>query len=173
MQMRRVAALATSLFLVFLMSPASAHTVLVSSSPEKDSIIEMLPTTITLTFAEDLVSLGSSNSISVVDESGGEVSQGDLLVSGTTLTKNLIASDKTGVFQVDYRAVASDGHVIKDQFTFTVTPNAVTTSTTQEDPVSSSTVDSEKKISIYFILSVTAILGGLLILIFIWKKQAK
>lgn len=171
--MRRVAALATSLFLVFLMSPASAHTVLVSSSPEKDSIIEMLPTTITLTFAEDLVSLGSSNSISVVDESGGEVSQGDLLVSGTTLTKNLIASDKTGVFQVDYRAVASDGHVIKDQFTFTVTPNAVTTSTTQEDPVSSSTVDSEKKISIYFILSVTAILGGLLILIFIWKKQAK
>ena len=171
--MRRISALATSLFLVFLMSPASAHTVLVSSSPEKDSIIEMLPTTITLTFAEDLVSLGNSNSISVVDESGGEVSQGDLLVSGTTLTKNLIASDKTGVFQVDYRAVASDGHVIKDQFTFTVTPNAVTTSTTQIDPVSSSTVDTEKKISIYFILSVTAILGGLLILIFIWKKQAK
>ena len=173
MQMRRISALATSLFLVFLMSPASAHTVLVSSSPEKDSIIEMLPTTITLTFAENLVSLGNSNSISVVDESGGEVSQGDLLVSGTTLTKNLIASDKTGVFQVDYRAVASDGHVIKDQFTFTVTPNAVTTSTTQIDPVSSSTVDTEKKISIYFILSVTAILGGLLILIFIWKKQAK
>jgi len=173
MKLRRIAALATSLFLLFLVSPASAHTVLVTSSPQKDSVIESLPSAISLTFAEDLVSIGNSNSISVVDENGEEVSQGDVSVSGSALSKNLIAGDKTGIFKVDYRAVAADGHVIQDSFTFTVTPTAVTTSAIQDDPASSSPVESEMKISIYFILSVTAIVGGLLILIFIWKKQAK
>jgi len=173
MQIRRIAALVTSLFLVFLVSPASAHTVLVSSSPQQDSVIEALPTNITMTFAEDLVSIGNSNSISVIDEKGDEVSQGDVLVSGPTLSKDLIPSDKNGIFRVQYRAVAADGHVIKDEFTFTVEATAVTTSVTPEDPINSSPNSSENKLSIYLILSVTAIVGGLLILIFIWKKQAK
>ena len=173
MQMRRIAALATSLLLVFLVSPASAHTVLISSSPQKDSVIETLPTTISMTFAEDLVSIGNSNSISVLNENGEEVSQGEVSVSGPTLSKNMIAGDKTGLFKVEYRAVAADGHVIEDSFTFTVTPTAVTTSAIQDDPVTSAPAVSENKLSIYFIISVTAIAGGLLILIFIWKKQAK
>jgi methionine-rich copper-binding protein CopC len=173
MKMRRIAALATSLFLAFLVSPASAHTVLVSSSPQVDSVIESLPSSITLTFAEDLVAIGKSNSISVVDENDQDVSQGDVSVSGPTLSKNLIPSDKTGIFKVEYRAVAADGHVIQDSFTFTVTQTAITTSATQDDPATSSPVKSENKISTYFILSVTAIVGGLLILTFIWKKQGK
>ena len=173
MKMRRIAALATSLFLAFLVSPSSAHTVLVSSSPQKDSVIETLPSAISLTFAEDLVSIGKSNSISVLDENNQEVSQGDVSVSGPTLSKNLIPSDKKGIFKIEYRAVAADGHVVQDSFEFTVAPTAVTTSAIQDDPVSSSPVKSENKISTYFILSVTAIAGGLLILIFIWKKQGK
>ena len=173
MQMRRIAALATSLFLIFLVSPASAHTVLVSSSPQKDSVIETLPTTITMTFAEELVSIGNSNSISVLNENGEEVSEGEVSVSGPALSKKLIASDKTGIFKVEYRAVAADGHVIQDSFTFTVTPTAVTTSAIQDNPVASAPAVSKNKLSIYFIISVTAIAGGLLILIFIWKKQAK
>jgi methionine-rich copper-binding protein CopC len=173
MKMRRIAALATSLFLILLVSPASAHTVLVSSTPQANSVIESIPSSISITFAEDLVEIGNSNSISVLDQDGDEVSQGNVSVSGPTLSKNLIAGDQTGIFKVDYRAVAADGHVIQDSYTFTVTPTAVTTSAIQDDPVSSSPVESEKKVSIYFILSVTAIVGGLLILIFIWKKQAK
>ena len=171
--MRRIAALATSLFLVFLVSPASAHTVLISSSPQKDSVIETLPTTISVTFAEDLVSIGNSNSISVLNENGEEVSQGEVSVSGPTLSKNMIAGDETGLFKVEYRVVAADGHVIEDSFTFTVTTTAVTTSAIEENPVTSAPAVSENKLSIYFIISVTAIVGGLLILIFIWKKRAK
>ena len=173
MKMRRIAALATFLFLLFLVSPASAHTVLVTSSPQKDSVIESLPSAISLTFAEDLVSIGNSNSISVLNENGEEVSEGEVSVSGPTLSKKLITSDNTGIFKVDYRAVAADGHVIQDSFTFTVTPTAVTTSAIQDNPVTSAPAVSENKLSNYFIISVTAIVGGLLILIFIWKKQAK
>ena len=171
--MRRIAALVSSLFLVFLVAPASAHTVLVNSSPQKDSVIQSLPSSITITFAEDLVAIGNSNSILVLDESNQDISQGDVLVTGPTLSKNLITSDKTGKFKVQYRAVSADGHVIKDEFEFTVAAAAPTPSVTSEATVNAPTNSSEHNLSIYLILSVTAVVGGLLILIFIWKKQVK
>ena len=171
MRMRSIAVTLGAVFLAFSTLPASAHTVLVTSSPQANSVIESLPTSITITFAEDLVDIGNSNSISVLDQAGEELSQGDISVSGPTLSKSLTPSDKLGVFTVAYRAVAADGHVIKDQFTFTVEVTAVTTSETQEEPISNSATEPENKLSIYLILSVTAIVGGLLILIFIWKKQ--
>ena len=173
MRMRSVAVTLGALFLAFSTLPASAHTVLVTSSPQANSVIESIPSSISITFAEDLVEIGNSNSISVLDEDGEEVSQGDISVSGPTLSKGLIPSNKVGVFTVAYRAVAADGHVIKDQFTFTVEATAVTTSETQVDPINNLPTEPENKLSIYLILSVTAIVGGLLILVFIWKKQGK
>ena len=157
----------------FMALPASAHTVVVTSSPQANSVIESLPTSISITFAENLVEIKNSNSISVIDQDGEEVSQGDISVSGPTLSKNLIPSDKIGKFTVTYRAVAADGHVVNDQFTFTIAASAVTTSATQAEPITNSTTEAENKLSIYLILSVTAIVAGLLILIFIWKKQGK
>ena len=173
MQMRRIAALAATLYLVFLVSPASAHTVLVNSTPASDSVIQSLPSSIKINFAEDLVSIGNSNSILVIDANGEEISQGDVSVSGPTLSKQLLASEKTGLFKVEYRAVASDGHVITGEFAFTVEATAVTTSEIEVEPINSLPTSSENKLSIYLIISATAIAGGLLILIFIWKKQPK
>ena len=171
--MRSVAVILGALFLAFSTLPASAHTVLVTSSPQANSVIESIPSSISITFAEDLVEIGNSNSISVLDQDGEEVSKGDISVSGPTLSKELIPSNKVGVFTVAYRAVAADGHVIKDQFTFTVEATAVITSETQVDPINYLPTEPENKLSVYLILSVTAIVGGLLILVFIWKKQGK
>ena len=173
MRMRRLTVLLGAVITAFMALPASAHTVLISSTPQANSVIESLPTSISITFAENLVEIGNSNSISVIDQDGDEVSQGDISVSGPTLSKNLIPSDKIGKFTVSYRAVAADGHVVKDQFTFTIAASAVTTSVTQADPITNSTAEPENKLSTYLILSVTAIVGGLLILVFIWKKQGK
>jgi methionine-rich copper-binding protein CopC len=173
MQMRRIAALAATLYLVLLVPPASGHTVLVNSKPASDSVIQSLPSTITINFAEDLVSIGNSNSISVLDANGEEISQGEVSVSGPMLSKQILASEKTGLFKVEYRAVASDGHVITGDFVFTVEATAVITSDIEVESIVSPLTTSENKLSIYLILSATAVVGGLLILIFIWKKQPK
>ncbi len=173
MRLRQITAIFGAILLAFAASPASAHTVVVSSTPQKDSVISSLPATITITFAEDLVAIGNSNSVSVLDPSGEEVSVGDISVSGATLSRQVSPSDKTGIFSVAYRAVAADGHVINGDFAFTVEAMAVTTSETDLDPISSEPNKLENKISIYLILSATAIVGGLLVLIFIWKRQSK
>ena len=72
MRMRSVAVTLGALFLAFSTLPASAHTVLVTSSPQANSVIESIPSSISITFAEDLVEIGNSNSISVLDEDGEE-----------------------------------------------------------------------------------------------------
>ena len=173
MRFRQVIALAGAIFLAFSVSPAAAHTVLVNSIPQSESVINSLPPEINITFAEDLIDIGNSNSIEVFDSSGEDMSQGQVTISGPTLSKALITSEKTGIYKVEYRAVAADGHVIKGEFTFSVEASAVTTSEIKVDPITNSPSSSGNKLSIYLILSATAISGGLLILIFIWKKQAK
>jgi methionine-rich copper-binding protein CopC len=173
MRTRQIIALAGAIFLVFSASPASAHTVLVNSIPQSESVISSLPPEINITFAEDLIDIGNSNSIAVLDSSGEDMSQGEILVAGPTLSKALETSEKTGEYKVEYRAVAADGHVIKGEFTFSVEASGVTTAEIKVDPITNSPSSSGNKLSIYLILSATAIIGGLLILIFIWKKQAK
>jgi methionine-rich copper-binding protein CopC len=173
MRTRQIIALAGAIFLVFSASPAPAHTVLVNSIPQSESVISSLPPEINITFAEDLIDIGNSNSIAVLDSSGEDLSQGQVTVAGPTLTKALIASDKIGIYKVEYRAVAADGHVIKGEFTFTVDASGTTTSEIKSEPITTSPSPSGNKLSIYLILSVTAIVGGSLILIFIWKKQPK
>ena len=173
MRTRQIIALAGAIFLAFSASPASAHTVLVNSIPQSESVISSLPPEINITFAEDLIDIGNSNSIAVLDSSGEDMSQGEILVAGPTLSKVLIPSDKTGEFKVEYRAVAADGHVIEGEFTFTVDDSGVTTSEIKSEPITTSPPQSGNELSIYLILSATAIVGGALILIFIWKKQAK
>ena len=173
MRFRQIIALVGAIFLALSVSPASAHTVLLNSIPQSESIISSLPPEITITFAEELIDIGNSNSIEVFDSSGEDMSQGQVTVAGPTLSKALITSEKTGIYKVEYRAVASDGHVIKGEFTFSVEPSGVTTAEIKVDPITNSPSSSGSKLSIYLILSATAIIGGLLILIFIWKKQGK
>ena len=173
MRLRQIIALAGAIFLVFSASPAPAHTVLVNSIPQSESVINSLPSEVTITFAEELIAIGDSNSIKVFDSTNNDVSQGEVLVAGPTLTKALKTIDKTGEFRVEYRAVAADGHVIEGEFTFTVEASSVTTSEIKSEPITTSPSPSGNKLSIYLILSATAIVGGLLILIFIWKKRAK
>jgi len=151
--------------------PASAHTVVVSASPAENSIVEVLPSAISITFAEELIDIGDSNSISVLDETGSELAPSKPLVSGAVLTSELSSTEAFGLFKVTYRAVAADGHVITGNYEFTVSPKAIATTDIQSPEVTSASTGSNNKISIYLIISATLVVGGGLLLFFIWKRQ--
>ena len=157
----------------FAALPASAHTVLASADPAINSTVISLPSTVSLTFADELVALGDSNSISITDENGNELTSGKLEVSGAVLSINLEASDATGVMKVEYRAVAADGHVIKGDYQFTVSPMTSSETATRTSEEIAPTNESGNKISIYLIISATLVVGGGLLLFFIWKRQSK
>jgi methionine-rich copper-binding protein CopC len=152
-------------------SSASAHTVIFSASPAENAILEELPTSISITFAEELINIGDSNSISVVDQAGSELVLTKPLVSGAVLTSELSPMQSLGVFKVSYRAVAADGHVITGKYEFTISPIAVAVTDLNSPEVNSPSTDSDNKLSIYLIISATLVVGGGLLLFFIWKRQ--
>ena len=153
--------------------PASAHTVLTSADPAVNSTVDILPSTISLIFAEELVSIGNSNSISVIDESGVELASGKPEVSGAVLTINLMSTGVNGLIKVNYRAVAADGHVITGDYQFTVSPKAIAATEENAPTLFARDGGSKNKISIYLIMSATLVVGGGLLLFFIWKRQYK
>ena len=152
--------------------PASAHTSLISADPAENSRLNALPTAISLTFAEELVSIGNSNSISVIDESGKELASGKPEVSGAILSISLAPTQVNGLIKVSYRAVAADGHVITGEYQFTVSPKAIAATDENAPTLFAPDGGSENKISIYLIISATLVVGGALLLFFIWKRQS-
>lgn len=157
----------------FAILPASAHTVLASADPAINSMVISLPSAVSLTFADELVALGDSNLISVTDENGNEITSGKPEVSGAVLSINLEVSDATGVMKVEYRAVAADGHVIKGDYQFTVSPMTISETATRTTEEITPTSESGNKISINLIIGATLVVGGGLLLFFIWKRQSK
>jgi methionine-rich copper-binding protein CopC len=108
--------------LIISSHPASAHTELVKSSPRADKTISVMPTSVKLTFGEALLVISGSskqsNSITVRSPSGKTVSTGKVQVTKNIATVNLLKLKVSGKYQVTFRVVAKDGHVLKDSFKF-------------------------------------------------------
>jgi hypothetical protein len=104
-------------------SVASAHTVLIYSNPAKGSSMKVLPTKITLKFADPLLTLGKRaiNRVVVTDSSGAVITTGADLVKGATLTDPFVSKKlEPGLFKVSYRVSAQDGHIVIGAFDFTL-----------------------------------------------------
>jgi len=104
--------------LSFVMPPALAHSVLVSSNPSASANIEQLPEQIELEFNEELLNLGTGNSLSIMSPSGEDLGMGETSTEGAKITRLLNTTSETGQFQVKYRVASADGHVLNGSFTF-------------------------------------------------------
>jgi hypothetical protein len=173
MTLRKVLVVMSLFSICSIALPASAHTTLESSNPAANSIVETLPESVTLIFGEKLITLGDANSITVIDEAGKDLINGKPEISGATITSKLVASQSVGVIKVNYRVVAADGHVLTDSYQFTVAPGSSAISASETPSTITPVANSENKISIYLIISATLVIGGGLLLFFIWKRQQK
>jgi len=104
-------------------SSASAHTVLIASSPAKNAVVKSLPASISLSFADPLLTLGKHviNKVVVTDPMKMVISGTANKVKGAVLTNTLSDSmPMSGKYLVSYRVSAEDGHIVTGQFTFTL-----------------------------------------------------
>lgn len=156
----RVLQVCLVLFMLFIPAQSAvAHTKLVSSTPNPDSTLSALPRSIELTFNEELLILSDKETgwISVTNAAGERIDTRQPKVSSRTLAVDLLESDSSGSFSVDWRAVAQDGHPVEGLFSFEVTPNVIessspegevlveptTTSSTTYESATDSPIDSE------------------------------
>lgn len=125
-KLRKVKRLCAALSIVGVLAisshPASAHTELIKSSPAANKIILVMPTSVKLTFGEKLLVISGSkkqaNSITVKSPSNKRVSTGEVKVIKNVASVNLLNLQESGKYQVTFRVVAEDGHVLEDSFKF-------------------------------------------------------
>jgi len=101
-------------------SGANAHAALVLSNPEVGSKVAIWPTSISLDFNEELISIGEekSNFVSVNNAAGDQVSRDDEVVTGSQIRVSLSPNTVEGPVLVFYRVISADGHAVEGEYTF-------------------------------------------------------
>ena len=119
-----------SLFLVSCLSilaipSSSAHVTIISSFPEQFANVNPIPTEVWIEFSGDLQTLDGEavNSLEVIDSTGIAVNYEDPIISGGRITTKVSGQSAPGVFEVKYRVVGDDGHVIEGDYTFNASPD--------------------------------------------------
>ncbi|MDO9591555.1 MAG: copper resistance protein CopC [Microcella sp.] len=117
-------ALAASL-VVGLVAPASAHNSVVSSTPEQDEVVTVLPDTWQLTTNEDMLDLGGQGAgfaLLIADDAGLFYGDGCVTVQGASMTTPA-ALGNPGLYSMVYQAISADGHTLSGELTFTWQPD--------------------------------------------------
>lgn len=114
--MRRIAVLLAGALLGLQgISAASAHADLLSMDPASGSTVTEQPARITLTFGEDVTSLGST--AVVIDPGGTEVQSAVTFVKKQVFVEVLPFSLQ-GEYRVNFRIHSGDGHIIEGSESF-------------------------------------------------------
>ena len=114
-------------------SAAFAHAGLVSSNPEANKEITAMPSEISLTFTEDLLTLGDKNvntiSLNLLD--GPEVPLTNITVKGAVITATVPQENfESGSYEVFYSIVSADGHKVSDSYRFSLNAPTLLTAPT-------------------------------------------
>ncbi|WZH37987.1 MAG: copper resistance protein CopC [Microbacterium enclense] len=98
---------------------ASAHDSLESTSPASGATVSS-PSEVSLDFSANLLGYDGGNIVVVLGPDGRHYETDCVALSGSTLTAP-VALGAAGEYQVEWRAVSSDGHPISGSFSFTST----------------------------------------------------
>lgn len=97
-----------AVLLAAVATPAAAHSGLEASSPADGGRIDAAPSQVLLRFTEPVVATGAR--VVVVGPDGRPYQSGAPQVSGDELTQPLKPLGPPGVYRVEFRIVANDGH---------------------------------------------------------------
>ena len=110
--------LTLALAAVLLGAPAAqAHNVLQSTDPAAGSTVPYIPETVSLTFNEPVLFVGTTIMVHTADDV--MVNIGPPILVDNTVSQAVTGELPAGEYTVIYRVTSADGHPIEDQFTFT------------------------------------------------------
>ncbi|SCL29152.1 copper transport protein [Micromonospora nigra] len=120
---RRLAALAGLLVTVVALlvapaTPASAHAVLVSTSPTASAVTPSGPSEVVLTFSESVRKVPGK--IRVIAPDGSRADRGEPRFDGPVVTVPVDPAGGRGTYLVTYRVISADSHPVSGAFTYSV-----------------------------------------------------
>lgn len=113
--------------LLFSVPAASAHDAAESTSPANGSTVATVPDTVSITFNNRPLPLGSQ--IAVNDGQGRNWADGAVDIVDSTVSQKLRPGAPAGAYTVVWRVVSSDSHPIEGIFSFTASGSGSTSGT--------------------------------------------
>ncbi|PPG90483.1 copper resistance protein CopC [Rathayibacter sp. AY1F3] len=113
-----LAALALAGVLIGTAEPVQAHDQLISSTPGSGEHFTNSPAEVTLTYSEDVLTIGAL--VLVTDMDGIDHVSGPVELTDSTVTAPLEAALPGGSYDLKWRVVSADGHPIAGVVPFTV-----------------------------------------------------
>ena len=142
-------ALTLALAAVVLGAPAAqAHNVLQSTDPAAGSTVPYVPETVSLTFNEPVLFVGTTIMVHTADDT--MVNIGPPILVDNTVSQAVTGELPAGEYTVIYRVTSADGHPIEDQFTFTAAESmtyGATTPAPSPTPTTSAEVQASESAS--------------------------
>jgi copper transport protein len=153
-----------------LASPASAHAVLVSSSPAQGTIVLTPPSEVVLTFTEGVALV--TGQVRVVAPDNTRADTGSPSTSGDKVIIPMKPGGKHGTYLVSFRVISADSHPVGGAFTYSV----VSTST---PPAQDSTsITTSPAVSVLFpivrwvgYVGLVLMVGATLVLALLWPQR--
>ena len=93
---------------------AQAHSDLEASTPKANSRVETSPTSVSLTFNEDIRAKG--NGVVVTNAAGDRFDTGAIVIDGSNAKQSIKKLTAPGRYTVRYRIVMADGDVVEFRF---------------------------------------------------------
>jgi copper transport protein len=98
--------------------PAHAHAALISTYPDRSSVVTQAPTQVVLTFTEPVTPV--SGRVVVVGPDGARADRDAPSVVGTQMLIPLRPDAPRGTYLVSFRVISADSHPVAGSFTFSV-----------------------------------------------------
>lgn len=98
--------------------PASAHDELLASSPKPGEALPVAPSSVTLEFSSDVLTMGAV--IVIADAEGTDWVASEPVLDGTRVTAEVQAGMPAAGYELRWRVVSSDGHPIAGIVPFTI-----------------------------------------------------
>ncbi|MGW4157140.1 copper resistance CopC/CopD family protein [Micromonospora chersina] len=151
-------------------TPASAHAVLVSSSPAASAVVPSAPAEVVITFSEGVRKV--PDKVRVIAPDGSRADRGEPTFKGAVVTIPVDPSGARGTYLVSYRVISADSHPVSGAFTYSVgapsTPPTDTGTDTRANPVVGNAVKVAKYLGYAGLL---LLVGPALVLAALWPRR--
>ncbi|MFC0533363.1 copper resistance CopC/CopD family protein [Phytohabitans kaempferiae] len=152
-------------------APASAHAVLDSSNPIGNSVLQVAPAEVVLTFTESVRKV--PDRVRVIGPDGKRVDRGDASFDGRVVTISVEQTGARGTYLVSYRVISADSHPVSGGFTYSVgAPSTTPPSDAVEEEADNPTVATGTKVVRYIgYVGLVLLVGPVLVLSLLWPAR--
>ncbi|MEH1097909.1 copper resistance CopC/CopD family protein [Micromonospora sp. CPCC 205561] len=150
--------------------PASAHAVMVSSSPASSTVVPNGPSEVVLTFSESVRKVPGK--IRVIAPDGSRADRGEPTFEGSVVSIPVDPAGARGTYLVSYRVISADSHPVSGALTYSVgapsTPPVDSGDDSRADPVVGNAIKVVKSLGYAGLL---LLVGPALVLAALWPRR--